>query len=407
MKWLRPSMVVLFSVLTILALAACSGGAATSGGGQSSSSTPGSTGAQSGGAAQKSSEPINIGVSAPLTGQFAEDGGYMKNGINLAVKDINDKGGINSRQIKLFWEDDQGPNPTAASNAVTKLITQDNVVAVIGPHFSPAMLPTEPIFQKYSVPALTGATGPPITAQNNPWIFRIRLNDEVGARLLVKYAVETLGLKKIGLDYVNTAFGQGGIAVVQDELKKRGITPVITETHQDDTKDFTPQILAFQQKGVDGIIVWTDDQPGGLLAKQMATLGAKFKLVGSTTFSQPPFLKLAGDAANGAVSISDFVPDNPDQHVQAWMKKFSAVYNAQPELYASAYYDATNILAAAIKKSSKVDGPSIQKALQGIQDFQGVMTQYSWSSNGDMVHSGLITEVKNGKPEVVQVVKEK
>ncbi|MCL4370861.1 MAG: ABC transporter substrate-binding protein [Chloroflexi bacterium] len=387
MKWLQLSAVALVSVVMMLVLAACGAGAPAS--------------------APKSAEPINIGVSAPLTGQFAENGGYMKNGIGLAVKEINDKGGINGRPIQLFWEDDQGPNPTAASNAVTKLITQDNVVAVIGPHFSPAMLPTEPIFQKYSVPALTGATGPPITAQGNKWIFRIRLNDEIGARLLVKYAVEELKFKKIGLDYVNTAFGQGGIEVVKDELTKRGITPVATETHMDDTKDFTPQILSFQDKGVDGIIVWTDDQPSGLLAKQMATLGAKFKLVGSTTFSQPPFLKLAGDAANGAISISDFSPNNPDKNIQDWAKKYSGVYNAPPELYASAYYDATNILAEAIKKASKVDGPSIQQALNGIKDFQGVMTQYSWSSNGDMVHSGLITEVKNGKTEVIQVVKEK
>lgn len=389
MKRLRMIAITLFSLIAILSLAACGSGAPSSG------------------AAQKGAEPINIGVSAPLTGQFAMNGGYMKNGIGLAVKDLNDKGGINGRQIQLFWEDDQGPNPTAASNAITKLITQNNVVALIGPHFSPAVLPTEPIFQQYSVPALTGATGPPITAQGNPWIFRIRLNDEVGARLLVKYAVETLKFQKIGLDYVNTAFGQGGIDVVKDELTKRGITPVDIQTHQDDTKDFTPHILNFQNKGVDGIIVWTDDQPSGLLAKQMAILGAKFKLVGSTTFSQPPFLKLAGDAANGVVSISDFSPNNPDKNIQDWVKKYSDVYKDTPEIYASAYYDATNILAEAIKKATKVDGPSIQQGLQSIKDYQGIMTQYSWSQTGDMVHSGLITEVKNQKTEVVQVAKEK
>ncbi len=386
MKWVRFNIVAVSSAIVLLAAAACGTGAP--------------------GGASKSAEPIKIGVSAPLTGQFAENGGYMKNGIGLAVKEINDKGGINGRQLETFWEDDQGPNPTAASNAVTKLITQDNVVAVIGPHFTPAMLPAEPIFSKYSVPALTGASGPPVTDQGNPWIFRTRLNDTVGARLLVKYAVETLKLQKIGLDYVNTAFGQGGIEVVKNELSKRGITPVAVETHMDDTKDFTPQILNFQQKGVDGIIVWTDDQPSGLLAKQMATLGAKFKLVGSTTFSQPPFLKLAGDAANGAISISDFTPDNPDQHIQDWKKKYQGIYNSSPELYASAYYDTTNILAEAIKKASKVDGPSIQQALKGTKDFQGVMTTYSWSSNGDLVHSGLITQVQGGTPKVAQVVKE-
>ncbi|WAH35769.1 ABC transporter substrate-binding protein [Alicyclobacillus dauci] len=352
----------------------------------------------------QSSKEINIGVSAPLTGQFAQDGKYMKQGIQLAVNDVNAKGGIGGRQIKLFFEDDQGPNPTVASNAVTKLVTQDNVVAVIGPHFSPAMLPAESLFSKYKVPALTGATGPVITAQGNPWIFRIRLNDSIGAKLLVQYAVNDLHLKRVGLDYVNTSFGQSGIQAVKQALAADGITPVDIQTHDDSTKDFTSQILSFEKAKVDGVIVWTDDQPSGLLAQQMKQLGANFKLIGSTSFSQPPFLNLAGSASNGAYAITDFTQNNPDPRIQAWESKFNSVYHTKPELYATAYYDAMNILIDALQHSSKVDAPSIQKALENIKNYQGVITNYSYSSGGDMVHAGLITQVQNGQPVVIKKV---
>jgi branched-chain amino acid transport system substrate-binding protein len=354
----------------------------------------------------QSSNMINVGVSAPLTGQFAQDGRYMKQGIQLAVNDVNAKGGIDGKQIKLFFEDDQGPNPTVASNAVTKLVTQDNVVAVIGPHFSPAMLPAESLFGKYKVPALTGASGPVITAQGNPWIFRIRLNDSVGAKLLVQYVVNDLGLKRVGLDYVNTSFGQSGIQAVKQALAADGITPVDIQTHDDSTKDFTSQILSFEKAKVDGVIVWTDDQPSGLLAQQIKQLGANFKLIGSTSFSQPPFLNLAGNASNGAYAITDFIQDNPDPRIQAWESKFDAVYHTKPELYATAYYDAMNILVDALKHASKMDGPSIQKALESIKDYQGVITNYSYSSDGDMVHAGLITQVQNGQPAVTKKVTE-
>ena len=356
------------------------------------------------GRAKAAGEPIPIGVSAPLTAQFAQDGQWMKNGVSLAAKAINDRGGIKGRPVRVYFEDDQGPNPTAAANAVTKLITEYDVVALIGPHFTPAILPVEPMLAQYKVPALTGASGPVVTQQHNPFVFRVRLNDEAGAVLLVKYVVETLGWKKIGLAYVNTAFGQSGSNAVKQALGQHDIKPAATQTHLDSTKDFTSQLLSFQQAGVDGVIAWTDDQPGGLLAKQRETLGMKFGLAGSTTFSQPPFLSLAGSAANGVYAITDFIADNDSPAIAAWKKLYSAAYGEPPELYASTYYDAMNLLARAIGEASSITGDAIREALSKVKDQAGVMTNYSWSPSGDMVHSGLITVIKDQHPTISSVV---
>jgi branched-chain amino acid transport system substrate-binding protein len=355
-------------------------------------------------AAQTAAEPIPIGVAAPLTAQFAQDGVWMKNGANLAVKAINDRGGIKGRPLRLYFEDDQGPNPTAAANAATKLITQYNVVALLGPHFTPAILPVEPMLAQYKIPALTGASGPVVTAHNNPFVFRVRLNDAVGAALLVKYVAQTLGWKKVGLAYVNTAFGQSGSNAVKQALSQLDITPAAVQTHLDSTKDFTSQLLNFQQAGVDGVIAWTDDQPGGLLAKQRKTLDMKFGLAGSTTFSQPPFLSLAGDAANGVYAITDFIAENESPEITAWKKLYHDAYGETPELYSSTYYDAVNLLAWAIGEAASVSGPDIREALTKVKDRPGVMTHYTWNASGDMVHSGLITVIKDQRPTVASVV---
>ena len=350
-------------------------------------------------------DPIRIGISGPMTGQFAQNGQWMKNGVAIAVKQVNDKGGIKGRMIELRIADDLGPNPTAAANAVTKLATQDEVVALVGPHYTPGILPNVPLLGKYKIPALTGATGPVVTQQGSPWVFRVRLNDAIGADLLVKYVTEDLQWKKIGLGYVNTAFGQSGIAVVKASLAKRNVEPVLVQAHTDATKDFTSQILAFQQANVDGVIVWTDDQPAGLIAKQSKTLGVKFGIAGNTAFSQPIFLGLAGEGADGCLAIGEFVKDNPDERVQAWKKLYAATYPGdEPELYATVYHDAAKLIIAAMERSDSISGEAIQQALTGIRDFQGIVTRYGWTDNGDMTHSGIITKVAGGKPEIVKVI---
>jgi branched-chain amino acid transport system substrate-binding protein len=357
-------------------------------------------------AQQPSGEPILIGCTAALTAQMAQNGAWVKQGVNLALKQINDKGGVKGRPIQVFFEDDQGPNPTAASNAVVKLLTQNKVVAMIGPHFSPAFLAVEPLLAQYGVPAVTGASAPLVTRQSNPWVFRLRLDDTLCGVLLVKFVLENLGWKKIGLDYVNTAFGQGGIEVVKTALAAKGITPLAIQAHLDNTKDFTAQLLAFQQAGVEGIIAWTDDQPGGLMVKQMKTLGVKFGIAGSTTFSGAQLLALAGEAADGTYSITDFVPTNPDPVVVAWKAAYHAAYGEDPELNATCYYDAMNVVAVAAGQATSITGTGIRDALMKIKGLRGAMTTYTWSPGGNMSHSALITLVKGAVPEVLAVITE-
>lgn len=357
-----------------------------------------------GAAAQATGEPIRIGLSAAITGQFAQNGYYMRNGVTLGVNEVNAAGGVNGRPLKLYIEDDQGPNPTAAVNAMNKLVNQDEVIATIGPHNTPAVLPVLPMLAQYHVPALTGASGPVVTQQNNPWIFRIRLNDEIGAALLVDYMLDKLGCKKIGLAYVSTSFGQGGIKMVHDALVARGVQPVLEQAHQISVKDFTANLMSFQQAQVDGVIVWSDDQPAGLFVKQAKTLGMTFKVAGSTGLSQPAFIALASDAAEGVMAVTDFAPDNPSPEAKSWIAKYTAAYKEPPELFASAYYDALYILVGAMRRASAMDGPAIREALTKTSGMVGVTNTYSWTATGDMVKQGFITRNQNGKPVIASVI---
>jgi branched-chain amino acid transport system substrate-binding protein len=353
----------------------------------------------------QSKEPIRVGLSAALTAQFAQNGVWMRNGVNLALKEINDAGGINGRKLELSIADDQGPNPTAAANAVTKLLTQDEVVVLLGPHNTPALLPNLPALAQYKVPALSGASGPVITQQGNPWIFRVSLNDAAGAALLAAFAQETLGWKKIGISYVNTAFGQGGMNAVKEALAARKVEPALVQSHNVGAKDMTAHVLAYKDAGVDGVIMWSDDQPAGLFTRQMKTLGVSYGLAGSAGLAQPSYIKLAGDAADGVYAIVAWSAENPAPEVQAYNAKYKAAYGEPPELFASTYYDAAHLAARAMRNASEISGPAIREALTKTQDVSGVLAHYNWTPTGDMIQSGLVTRVEDGKPKVVKVVK--
>jgi branched-chain amino acid transport system substrate-binding protein len=351
-------------------------------------------------------QPIAVGLSNAMTGQFALDGRWMREGVELAIKEINASGGIKGRPLQLFVEDDQGPNPTAAGNAVTKLATQDHVVAMIGPHYSPAILGVEPLLANYQVPALSAASGPLVTAQGNKFVFRMRVNDNVIGALYVHYLIHDLHWQNIGIDYVNTAFGQGGFGALKAELDAEHVAPLAVQTHLDSTKDFTPQLLAFKQAGVKGLILWSDDVPTSLLCKQIRTLGLDFEIAGQASLQAPNVFALSGDAIEGAYAIGEYISNNPDPVVQDWVKRYHAAYGADPELFASVYYDAANVLAAAMKRATEMTGPAIQKALTGTTGFRGVITTYTWSPGGDMAHSALITHNEHQKPVIVKIVSE-
>jgi len=118
-------------------------------------------------------------------------------------------------------------------------LSSPEVVAILGPHYTPGVLADLPLLERYQVPALTGAVGPAITAQGNKFIFRLRVNDNLGAGLLVHYVTHELNWKKIGIDYVNTAFGQGGLGALTAELTRENMAPTLVQTHLDAPKDFS------------------------------------------------------------------------------------------------------------------------------------------------------------------------
>lgn len=347
---------------------------------------------------------ILFGVSAPMTGPRAMLGRNTKNGVDLAVAEINKAGGVLGQQIKVVYEDDQADNPSAAINAVNRLQKQYKVPVMIGPHFSVAQMATQKSYCDGSLVSITGASGIPVTANGCNFVLRNRANDNVQSKALVAYAMNTLKLNKIGVIYVNDDFGKAGADRVVQNIKDMGLTPVGVESHNAEDKDFSAQLGRLQNAGAQMVILWTHDDEGALIVRQSRQLGLPLKFAGSTSLSQPIFLKLAGDAGEGAISSSDFVPTNPDPRTREFVKKYGAKYKLEAELYAATYYDATYLAAKAIQMAGTTDPKKVRDAFSKLQ-YSGILGDYKCQPNGDCLHQINIVEVHKGEPVVKSVVK--
>ena len=345
-----------------------------------------------------------IGAAAPMTGPRALLGRNFKQGVELAVSEINAAGGVLGKPLQVVFEDDQGDNPNAAINAVNRLIQVDKVPVMLGPHYTVAQLATQKIFCDAPVVSFTGASGIPVTTGGCKHLIRVRANDTTQAKALIEFVRSQLKVDKIGIIYVNDDFGKAGADRVKDIIEGYGLKPVAMEGHNPQDKDFSAQLGRLRDAGAGAVILWTHDTEAALIVRQARQLGLKMHFAGSTSLSEPSFVKLAGDAAEGVFSANDFVPSNPDPAVQAFVKKYVAKYKMEPEIWASTYYDATYLAAKAIQAAGSTDADKIRAAMANVK-YTGLLGTYRCEPTGDCNHQIHIVEVVKGQPVVKHTVK--
>ncbi len=346
---------------------------------------------------------VTIGAAAPLTGPRANLGRYFRQGVELAVTEINAAGGVLGKPLQVVFEDDQADNPNVAINAVNRLLSQHKVTVMLGPHFSVAQMATQKNYCGKLL-SVTGASGIPVTTSGCSTVVRIRANDNVQAKALVEYARSTLKIDKIGVLSINDDFGKAGAIRVVKAIEDAGLKPVRVETHNAEDKDFSAQLGRLKDAGAGMVIMWTHDNEAALVVRQAAQLGLTMKFAGSTSLSQPVFVKLAGEAGEGAISSSDFVPGNPDPQVQNFVKKYEAASKTEAELYAATYYDGAHLIAKAINLAGSADPVKVREAFGRLQ-HTGVLASYRCEANGDCNHQINIVEIRKGQPVVRTTVK--
>ncbi|MDM0118331.1 ABC transporter substrate-binding protein [Variovorax arabinosiphilus] len=345
-----------------------------------------------------------IGVSLPQTGPKALVGRNFKQGVELAISEINATGGVLGKPLEVVFEDDQGDNPNGAINAVNKIMQVSKVPVMIGPHYSVTQMATQKTYCNGKVVSVTGGTSVAITQSGCNYVIRTRSDDDVQAKALIAYAQKELKAgEKTAVFYANDDFGKSGQARVVAQMAALGLKPVAVESHNPSDKDYSAQLAKLQKSGAELVILWAHDTDAALILRQAKQFGLPFKFAGAV-LSEEAFLKLAGTAAEGSMSASYFVPTDPNPAVQAFVKKYEAKFKMAPDVWSATYYDATILAARAINEAKSTDVGKIRAAFSTVS-YNGLLADYKCDKAGDCNKQVNIVEIKGGQPIVRSAVR--
>jgi branched-chain amino acid transport system substrate-binding protein len=363
-------------------------------------------------AASQAADPIKIGVSGPFTGGSAPMGVSMRDGVKLAVADINAKGGILGRQIQLVERDDEA-KPERGVQIAQELINKEKVVATVGYINTGVALASQRFYQDAKIPVMNNvATGSIITKQfaDQPenYIFRNSANDQIQSHMIIKEAVDNRKFKKVAILADSTNYGQLGREDLEKALAEKSMKAVAIEKYNIKDVDMTAQLLKAKQAGAEVVLTYGIGPELAQIANGMEKLGWKVPLIGSWTLSMANFIDNAGKNGNGTRMPQTFIQDANTPKRKAFIDAYAKAYNPpqgrMPSPVSAAQgYDSIYLLAAAIKQAGSTDGPKVKAALENLTEkVEGVVTTYAkpYSKDDHEAINAEITvfgEVKDGK----------
>lgn len=335
--------------------------------------------------AQEPVPPIRIGLIAPLTGGTAAQGKAIRDGVTLAVAEINRKGGVLGRTLELLERDDRSNNETGARVADELTATQ-TVVAAIGYGNTGAALAGEWHFEETEIPlVVTAATGTLITRQFAPpeyaenYVFRIAANDTLQAQMIADEAIRR-GFTRIAVLHDTTTYGTLGRADITAALLAHGITPVAVEKFNIGDVDMIPQLSRARAAGAEVLVTYGIGPELAQITQCRAEIGWAAPLIGTWTLSMESFIDGAGSNGDGATMPQTFIedPDTPrrKEFLDALHAAIGKTRISTPPAAAQSY-DAVYLLASAIEQAHSTEGPRIRAALEDLQKpVDGVLMTY-------------------------------
>ena len=354
-----------------------------------------------------SSNEILIGHYASMTGSEATFGISTDNGIKMAVEELNAAGGIRGRKLKLITYDDKG-DAREAGTAVTRLVTKDGVVAVIGEVASGLSLAAAPICQEASIPMISPSSTNPKVTKIGDMIFRVCFIDPFQAHVCAKFAREHEGLKATKAAILTDQASPYSVGL-QDEFEKSfgamGGTVVSKQTYQAGDQDFSAQLTSIRAAEPDVIFIPGYYTHVASIILQARKLGITQTFLGADGWDSAKLGEIAGEAINGCFYSNHFSHEDHSPKVQEFIRKYTAKHQETPDALAALGHDSAMILFEAMKKIDSLDGVALAAELAKTKDFDGVTGKISIDADRNAVKPAFILEMQNGKPKYVTTMK--
>lgn len=393
MKLKKFASIFAATALAVGVLAGC-GGEQSSGDGKPSGSK------DSGG---KNDEVIKIGLNLELTGGVASYGTSEADGIELAVDEINEAGGIDGKKIELVKVDNKSEAAEATSGAV-KLTTQDKVVAIIGAATSGATVAQAQIANDNETPLISpSGTSPTVTVNEdgslNEYVFRTSFIDPFQGTVAANFAANELKVKNVAIFSDNASdYSKGLSKSFKEEFEASGGKIVAEEFYVAKDPDFRSTLTRIKSANPEFIFIPGYYEEVGLIVKQAREMGIDVPLMGADGWDSPTLLELAGaDALNNTFTTNHYSSEDPDGKIQEFKEKFQGKYNKSPNAFNALGYDTVYLLKDAIERAGVVDSKKIKEELAKTENLELVSGLYSVDENHHPIKSATILEYKDGE----------
>ena len=335
-----------------------------------------------------------FGVVTYLTGAGAAYGEAITNGFNLAAEEINEKGEV---EIELVIEDSAGKQEQALS-AGNKLMSDDSIVALLGPTLSTEFNVVAPEADLNGIAIMGTSTTAQGIPQIGDYVFRNSIPESLAIPSSMEKLVEKTGAKKVAIIYGNDdVFTKSGFDTMKEEAEKMGLDIVTIETFQKGQSDYNAQLTKIKSKNPDFILASALYNEGAVIMDQARKMGIDVPFLGGNGFNSPEVIEIAGEAADGLVVATPWFGDKQDPKVQEFNEKYKEKYGELPDQFAAQAYDALYIYAEALKKAGGEDRDAFRDALAETKDFEGILGKFSFDEEGDVIMEPTVVEIKGGK----------
>jgi len=351
---------------------------------------------------------IRVGVVAELTGDIPAVGASCRKAAEMAVQEVNAVGGLNiagkKYTIELFVEDDSGKAEQSVA-AVQKLITRQQVVAIIGPNASRNAIPASEIAEGAKTVLISPwSTNPKTTLDAKSgapkkYVFRAAFIDPFQGRVVARFAMDNLKAKRAAVLYdVASDYNKGIAEFFKETFVASGGEIVAFETYTTGDKDFSAQLTKIKDANPETIFLPNYYSEVPLQIQQAKRLGINVPFVGSDSWGSAELMSLCAGDCDGYYFTTHYAADNATAVAKGFIEAYKAKYAGTPDDVAALTYDSFGLLWQALKNAGKVDRQAVRDALAKIPDYEGVSGNMRFmEGSGDPIKSAVVLQIKDGK----------
>lgn len=355
------------------------------------------------GGGSKASDEIKIGVVSEMTGSNATYGTSVVNGMKLALKEVNDKGGVNGKKVSIVVADSKS-EPAEAANAMSKLVNQDKTPVVMGIFTSSSAIAAANVSESAKVPFLAiGATNPKVTLDDKtgkvkPNTFRVCFIDPFQGTVGANFVLNELKLKKAVIFVDNSSdYSKGLASFFKQAYTSKGGEIVGEEAYLQKDTDFKATLTKIKATNPDMIYIPGYYQEVGMIVKQAREIGLNVPMAGGDGWDSAKLPEIASKAAlNNTYFSSLYSPDDDSKLNKDFVAAYQKAYNEKPDVFAALAYDSALLVINAIKTANAVDTVKIKDAMAKTAGFNGVSGNVTFNAQHNPVKSAVIIEYKDG-----------